>query len=72
MFGKRNKQEKDELFEKLCLLILEKRNINGVDWEEMVDICETAEEMEYVIKNWKDIKPKGNEKPEGLEDGRIM
>lgn len=64
-------ENEDTLFNRLCLLILEKRDLRGIDWEGMIDICETAEEMEYIIKNYKSIRPQLEKKPE-KEEGRLM
>ena len=52
MFG-RSKEDKDRLFEDLCLVMLHRyygspRRINK---EDMFEICEKAEELEEIIRN---------------------
>lgn len=74
MFGKKKKNENNKLFEKLCLLLLEDYPPNKVDREEMLEICETAENMEYIIRNWKTLKPEESEEESGTdnEEGSII
>ncbi len=57
---KEEQENKEQLFQDVCLLLLKTSyNPKHVGWEDMLELCEQAESIEMIIKNWKTWKEQG-------------